>query len=310
MAVTSPIITRIHLDRIVDCARAIKSQTRVELWPVIKADAYGLGARPVAETLKNVADGFCVFSLDEAIDIDLHRMTGKPVIALGPGNPARLAEYLAHGVRPVVCNIDQAAALREGQPILNVDTGMQRFACPADQIDAIIAAGTITEAMTHATTLGHVETLRRLTSGRSMKLHAAATALLHQPAAWLDAVRPGRALYERAVEVSARLVEVRPATGPVGYTGFKCERYGVFLGGYFNGLRTGPCTIGGRRCEVVEVGMQTSFVRLDEYADAAVGSEVILLGDDVPAVDVAQAWRCSVQEVLTQLVGRSCRTYV
>lgn len=305
----SPIRSRIHLDRIVENVRAVKARVGVEVWPVVKADAYGLGAQRVAEALRQVADGYCVFALDEAIDIDLHRLTGKPVIALGPGEPVRLSEYLAHHVRPVVCGVEQAKAMRDAQPILNIDTGMQRFACCAEVIGAALEAGAITEAITHATTLAHVETLKRLTGGRSLKLHAAATALLNEPAAWLDAVRPGRAIYDGAVEVSARLVEVRRANGPVGYTGFKCERFGVFLGGYANGLRTGPCSINGRHTEVVEVGMQTSFVRLDFADDVSVNDEVMLLGNEVPLTEVAKAWHCSAQEVLTQLVGRSRREY-
>src|SRR5690606_25063527 len=156
MPTVSPILARIDLDRIICNARAIKARTGVELLPVIKADAYGFGAQKVAVALREVADRFCGFSLDEAERIGLQPITGKEAIALGPPDIQRADEYIARHVRPVVWNIEQARGLRAARPILNIDTAMQRFACPSDQVDAVMAAGAIDEAITHTTTISHV----------------------------------------------------------------------------------------------------------------------------------------------------------
>ena len=96
----------------------------------------------------------------------------------------------------------------------------------------IIAAGDLTEAMTHATAVVHVERFTDALANASTITcrHAAGSALLGEPAAWLDAVRPGLALYDDAVRVTARLVDVRESLGrPAGYTGFHADRYGVIL---------------------------------------------------------------------------------
>jgi alanine racemase len=109
------------------------------------------------------------------------------------------------------------------------------------------------------------------------KLHAAGTALIEQdPAASLDAVRPGLALYRGAVRTSARLVAATDSAGPAGYTGFEVARHGVILAGYSHGLRAGPCAVNGRPTRLLEVGMQSAFVECAP-GDRA-GDEVVLLG--------------------------------
>src|SRR5207237_3292243 len=112
--------------------------------------------------------------------------------------------------------------------------------------------------------------------GRGLRRHAAGSALLDEPEAHLDLVRPGLALSRGAVAVRTRLVEARDTRGPAGYTGFTARRHGVILAGYSNGLRPGPCLVGGVRRRVVEVGMQSAFVDLGD--EGAVGERVTLLG--------------------------------
>jgi len=139
--------------------------------------------------------------------------------------------------------------------------------------------------------------------------HAAGTALLEDDWSWLDAVRPGLALYRGAARVSARLVEVRDSTGPAGYTGFVVSRHGVVLCGYSQGLRpAGPCLVNGRRSRVLEVGMQSAFVQCG--AGDRVGDEVVLLGDGVGEDEVAGAWGTTPHNVLTTLAGAGERTWV
>ena len=277
------------------------------VWAVVKADAYGLDCQAVAQALAGVVEGFCVFSLGEAASAELWRKTGRPVITLGPPQWLDPRPYLDEHVRPAVSTIEEARALKPANPILCVDTGMQRFACPAAQIDDVIRAGEIKEAFTHAVTPAQAKRLVELLGGRGLRLHAAASALLDQPAAWLDAVRPGLAIYRGAVRIESPLVEVHSSSGPVGYTGFTVPRHGVILCGYAHGLRKAPCLINGQRRRILEVGMQSAYVEVGETD--RVGDPVVLLGDGLESDEIAPDWGSTPHEVLLRLAGPAIKEY-
>jgi alanine racemase len=281
---------------------------RAEIHAVVKADAYGVGARAAASAVQDLVDGFVVFQAGEATGAGLAEI-GKPVLALGPS-------AAAPGLRRAVWDAESARAVRaEGnEPVLSVDTGMQRFSCPPAEVEAALAAGQCREAFTHGTRPEHVRQLLELVGGRGLRLHAAGTRLLGEPQAHLDLVRPGLALYRGAVAVRTRLVETRDSRGPAGYTGFTAPRHGVVLAGYSNGLRPGPCLVGDRRRRVIEVGMQSAFVAL-EPGDR-ISDEVTLLGNPsgapdpvVTEDDVAAAWGCTPHEALVHLSSLGQRVY-
>ncbi|HTL31257.1 MAG TPA: alanine racemase [Tepidisphaeraceae bacterium] len=306
----SPNVTvRVNLARIRQNLQAIKLDTGAAVLAVVKADAYGLGAMKVAEAIGDLADGFCVFRLQEAIDAQLWQRTKKRVIALGPPEPALDPEaYIENGVTPAVTTPEQARALRAAHPAICIDTGMQRFACPPAAAQFVVRAGDIHEAFTHGTRIEHVERLKDAIRWSNFTLHAAASALLHEPAAYLDAVRPGAALYQGAVHVSTPLVEAHIGTGPAGYSGFVSAKHGVILCGYSNGLRKGVCWINGRTQKILEVGMQSAFIELSPYD--RVGDEVVLLGESNPETIIAEHWRSSSQEVVVALASSGTRVYV
>lgn len=298
---------RIDLDRVRANAKSIRQRAGVELIAVVKADAYGLGIVPVARAIAAQVDEFCVFSLSEAVDAELAKCN-KPIMVLHPDANLTASDLVAQRARPAVWDAARAAALREARPILCVDTGMQRFACPADQVDAALKAGGCEEAFTHAARLGQVDQFLSLVGNRGLRLHVAGSSLLHEPLARLDAVRPGLALYRGAVRVATRLLEVRQTTGPVGYSGFAASWHGVIPAGYFNGLRPGPCQINDRISRIVEVGMQSAYVECG--ANDRAGDEVVLLGDVITKAEIALAWESSQQEVLVRLCAVGKREYV
>src|SRR5207248_8327019 len=120
-AVMSPQVSvTIDLERVRQNAREVAARAGVGVWATIKADAYGLGAAPVAAALADVVDGFCVFSLDEATAIELWRLTGKSAIGLGPPKALDPAPWIEAHVRPAVSNAEQARTLRAARPILCV----------------------------------------------------------------------------------------------------------------------------------------------------------------------------------------------
>ncbi len=309
-------LVEVNLARVRQNAADIAARTGVPLLAVVKADAYGLGAAAVAEALTDLGDrlaGFYVFDAAEAAEADLFRRTGRRTVALH-GASADAADYRSAHVHPVVWTAARAAALRAARPVLSLDTGQQRFACPEREVESVRSAGDCQEAMTHATRPTQAEQLRRATADwrPTPVRHAAGSALLDDPAARFDAVRPGLALYRAAVRVTAPLLEVRDSVGPAGYTGFCVSRLGVVRLGYRDGLRPGPCRVGGRPARVLEVGMQSAFVEVGP-GDRA-GDPVTLLGpdgrgDDLSEAAVAYAWNVSPQEVVVRLSAAGPRQY-
>jgi alanine racemase len=307
----------VHVDlaRIRANAEAIAQRTGVELIAVVKADAYGLGADAVAAAIGDVVDAFYVFSTAEVVAGRLREIAERRIITL-------MAEsedpefYISRDIRPVVWTAERAKALKKARPILSVDTGQQRFACPLDQLDTVREAGDCDEIMTHATTLPQVHALVEAVCGgdaterqrRGIRLHAAGSALLDKSEAWLDAVRPGLALYEGATRVTTQLVDVRQGgKRPAGYTGFSAPHFGLILAGYAHGLRSGPCLVDGHARRILEVGMQSSFVEIGR--SDRVGDEVTLLGGELTPQSVADEWKTTPHEALLHLASLGRRMY-
>jgi alanine racemase len=302
-----PLMVTIYLDQIRDAVASVARRSQAEVLAVVKADAYGLGAARVIQAVDELVAGYYVFHPREVLDARLHEQTRKSFIAAVPEgeSPSVLREAR---IRPGVWTAEQASRYAGCDPVLCVDTGMQRFACAIDQIEVVLASAPIREAFTHASRREQAVAISEHLRGRGIRLHAAGSALIDDPACTLDAVRPGLALYRDAVAVNATLVDARPSQGPVGYGGFFARRHGVILAGYSHGLRRGPCVVNGRRQQILEVGMQSAYVSLDQ-ADRA-GDAVTLLGRGLSLEDVAQAWNASPHEALLRLVGLGPRTYV
>lgn len=298
----------VDLNRIRANAQSIARSTGVAVMAIIKADAYGLGAERVAPALADVVNEFAVFSPDEAKGIDLWNRTGKPALAIGPPQWSDPAEYRSQHIRPAVSTIEQAHMLRSAEPVLCVDTGQQRFACQTDQVDKVLKEGGCDEAFTHASRIDQVQMLKQAVGGKVARMHAAGSSLLNEPEAWLDAVRPGLALYRGAIRVATRLLETRKSSGPAGYGGFVAPFHGVILGGYSNGLRTGPCLVNGRASRILEVGMQSAFVEV--ASGDRPGDEVILLGNGITEDHVASAWNCGPHEALLRIASSGMREYL
>jgi alanine racemase len=113
---------------------------------VIKADAYGHGAVPVARCLaESGVDWFGVATVEEALEL---RAAGiqKPVLLLGGlymSDPAHLIEYRLTPSISSTMRLDTYAecARRYGQPIefhLKVDSGLGRLGLPLDRVAAFV----------------------------------------------------------------------------------------------------------------------------------------------------------------------------
>ncbi|MGH7735861.1 MAG: alanine racemase, partial [Gemmatimonadales bacterium] len=110
-------------------ARTLAATARVPLLPMIKADAYGLGAIEVARTLAPIDPwGFGVATLDEAAAL---RGAGisRPIIVFTPLAPDQVARHRSLELRPLIGDLPALDAwLQAGSDSfhLGVDTGMGR----------------------------------------------------------------------------------------------------------------------------------------------------------------------------------------
>src|SRR4051812_34847151 len=103
----------VNLSKIRAAAEEIARKTKVDVLAVIKADAYGLGAREVSEAIADVVGGFCFFSLSEAIAANLSMRIQKPAILLGPPGSMVPQDYISLNLRPAVSTVEQATTLRK-----------------------------------------------------------------------------------------------------------------------------------------------------------------------------------------------------
>lgn len=218
-------------------ARRVAEHSQARLIPIVKADAYGLGAVPVARALEAV-DPFA-FGVSSIVEGNELRAAGirRPIIIFTPTLPKDLAELRALGFVPT---LDDAVGIRAWHALgggdwhLAIDTGMNRAGARWDTIDCLVDAlracpptgafthfhsaelddGSLEEQERH-----FAEALSRLPA-RPAFLHAdnSAAIVRRQPSAW-HGVRPGVFLYgvgsgaalqpEPVVSLRARIMELR-----------------------------------------------------------------------------------------------------
>ncbi|MEO8437933.1 MAG: alanine racemase [Chloroflexota bacterium] len=197
----------------------------VPVRPVVKADAYGHGAVPIALALEAAgADGFCVAAFDEAIELR-EGGVGAPILVLYPvpaawvGDAARLNIAVAAGEPDgLAATLRAAATLDPATPLnleLEVETGLGRGGFDEDTL--VAAARAVSDApgvalaglWTHfqaiedvtitATQVDRFETAIRAVAAAGVTLpprHAAASAgLLTDGVRAYDGIRPGLAIY-------------------------------------------------------------------------------------------------------------------
>lgn len=117
-----------------------------EIWAVVKANAYGHGARLVAPiALAAGAKGLCVATLAEGIEL---RQAGlqAPILVLGALNTwAELQQAMAARLEVSLTRAEQIPVMRQvarwaGRPVpvhVNVDTGMTRLGIPWQEAAAV-----------------------------------------------------------------------------------------------------------------------------------------------------------------------------
>jgi alanine racemase len=219
---------------------------------VIKADAYGLGARPVAAALYEAGcRHFFVAYLEEALAVrDL--LPGAMIAALNGPLPGTEAAYVANDLTPVLCSLDDIDRWRRvagrHPAILHLDTGMCRLGLDAEamavlaaepgRLDGVIIRYVMSHLIASEVADDPLNQLqcRRLLQARAM-LPPAPLSLANSSGIFLgpdfasDLARPGAALYginptpgspnpmQTVVRLHVQVLAVRqvPAGATVGY---------------------------------------------------------------------------------------------
>jgi alanine racemase len=218
----------VDLDAVAHNVRVIAAAAApAQVWAVVKADAYGHGAVPVAETaIAAGATGLCVALVQEGVELRLAGLQG-PILVLTEQPLDQIDELVAHRLTPSVCTPGAVAALvgavgahrLVGYRVhVKVDTGMHRMGAEPDAVpallDAIASSGGALQLgglFTHlacaddpahpanAAQLARFDDVvaaARAAGHEPEVVHAAnSAAALALPAARRDLVRPGIALY-------------------------------------------------------------------------------------------------------------------
>ena len=115
----------------------------VRVLSVVKADAYGHGAREVARALAAAGwESFGVATLEEGVEL---RAAGirSPILVLAGVYPEQLGEFIQHRLTPAICETEafkqlEKEARRRGVTLnfhLKVDTGMGRIGLPSAEVE-------------------------------------------------------------------------------------------------------------------------------------------------------------------------------
>ncbi len=124
----------IDLDAIRENLEAVCRKAGTKVMAIVKADAYGHGAIPVAKLLEETCAFFGVSSFQEALEL---RRAGlwKPILILGYTPVSAYPEAIRLGIRPAIFRWEDAVALSEAAQAVGktapfhfaVDTGMSRI---------------------------------------------------------------------------------------------------------------------------------------------------------------------------------------
>ena len=192
--------------------------------PIVKSNAYGYGALPVAKALESKADVMGVAFLDEGIEL---RQGGIrcPILVMGGILDAHMKTALQYGLTITVFNFFMASALSRTACLENtvakihieIDTGMGRLGLawkealpeimricelPNIEVEGVYSHLATAEIKDDTFTLLQIERFRKILDALDrcnihipVKHMANSAAILQYPEAWFGLVRPGLMIY-------------------------------------------------------------------------------------------------------------------
>ena len=137
----------IDLDAIAGNIASVREKAGVPVMGIIKADAYGHGAVPVAKALAGQCAFFGVSSMAEALELR-HCGISNPILVLGHTPVCAYPQAVNAGIRPAIFRYEDAlelsgAALAAGVTApfhFAIDTGMSRIGFQITEENADLCA--------------------------------------------------------------------------------------------------------------------------------------------------------------------------
>jgi alanine racemase len=214
--------------------------SRIAVWGVVKADAYGHGAVPVARALEPLCNALAVSLAEEGMEL---RAAGvrAPIVVLGAYYGRQHADVLADRLTPVVYDFAELerfaeAAGRRGRRAdvhVKIDTGMSRLGVAPEEVPRLLARLRDLPSLRLAGLCTHFASadlpdpaptiqalarfhgcldLARAAGFTGLVNHAAnSAAAVRFPDARFEAVRPGLALYGAMPSRDVSLLQLEPA---------------------------------------------------------------------------------------------------
>lgn len=308
-ASTRPTLT-IDLVAIVENYRRIAAEVKpAETSAVVKADGYGLGAKPVAMALAAAGcKTFFVAHVEEGVELR-SAIADQTIYVLHGYDAEHRGAFASHKLAPVISSrgqmIDWLKAGLRNPYALHLDTGMSRLGLSEADIDAVHGAAQPALVMSHLATADETdhpknqEQLKRFRvlaerfPDARLSLAASGGCFLGPDFAF-DLVRPGIALYggnpgksgenpmRGTVTLTVPLVQVRSIDrgDTVGYGATYAasgpRRLGVAALGYADGLmrslsNRGHGVIAGVKCPIVgRVSMDLVTLDVTQVPQASV----------------------------------------
>lgn len=323
--------------------RLMAAASRAEMMPVVKADAYGLGAAKVVRTLMD--EGCTSFFV--AYESQAHALRKAGLDATFYCYNARIGAgaYDQH-VRPVLHCPGDLEAWPGGPCGAQVDVGMQRLGLAPSDLTRLGTYTDVAIVTCHLSDAGNpasprnvqqqelfrslLPSVRKAFPNARLSLSATGGVMLgvdqHE-----DIIRPGIGLFggspgmqpalEPVAALTARVLALRkvPKGTPVGYDGkWVADRDSTIATlsiGYADGLPRslsgkGSVILNAARCPIVgAVSMDLTTVDVTDRT-ASVGDWAEVFGKTILLDDVAASAGTIGYEVLTGLVGRTRRLYV
>jgi len=311
-------------------ARTVQARSGARLMPMVKADAYGLGAIRVAKALEPLDPwGFGVVAAEEGVAL---RGAGivRPVVVVQPTLPM-LEPCAKHGLTPALGSREEIAAWRALGDLpfhVSVDTGMNRGGIAWDAVPGVMSAFADAPGfegiMTHFHSAwddpasvreqwGRFQAVLAALPRRPALVHAAnSVAALGYPEVACDLVRPGIFLYggragahEPRSVVRWKALISRAAWVDPGSTVSYNARWTAsrrtcvvsVAAGYADGLRRavsgkGAMLVGGRRWPMAgAVTMDFTMLAMDEVpSDGAVATLIGTDGDEEITLETFAVW--------------------
>lgn len=329
----------IDLKTIKNNALYIKKSVKTDVYAVVKADAYGHGAVPVAKYIANVVDGFAVATDFEALEL-AESGIGKNILILGP---ELSGTKLPENIIPSISAVEDVRRIKgmTRKVHISINTGMNRFGCDPRDLYRIMnvandceveVRGVFTHFYNEQDKSACSEQFNKFLScvlpvrDRIKRLHCCASNCLILPEVYrLDAVRPGLAMYgygydgvQPAMTIYSNVLQLNDVRKGehIGYGSFTADknmRIATVRLGYGDGLwrRNGHrLIVNGKYCPVV--GMVCMDVCMIDVSDVQckVGDKAFLLADSLQMNDICITHNTIPHEVLTMISRRIKRKYV